>query len=1014
MRSNMLKSCSLKNFLFLREHGSSLTKPILKNGRSLTKWLETWLEEKATKGALAKECSLVGDPVAIFIIALSHDGRYMALLNRDHTVRIVNVASGRAVQTLKGHPRSPWTAEFHKTHPNIIATCCLAGQVRIWDLLSGNCDMWLSPGKYSVPSIALHPTAKILLIAYGHNVLLWNWEVSMEPQLFAGSKRPCEKVRWVKFDSTGDMFYTGITTSTEYDWHNLRRASSIVDVNLQSTVRSQTAGRARNHYQSSLNADISLGEMLGNPLEISNDLLAQQGFGDGTPDVYHAATAYSQLHQIHTSENSLHETNALRCSNLSYSTCEGPGTVSQRSPHGHSLFQPSSPSTQGSIPTDASRQRILTFQNPRNVDLPDSTTPDASLMTESSPDSPQHRTIGATNLNNAIPFLPARQTGSSVNGFSSKKKELSYSQGQHSASPSGMSNGACKSSTSCNVSSSSQAQHSMRVDESSRNKDKLSNSQNELCKSRNASSNNKGKASIHKNGLSIRDEHSISKVGSSSNKHNSSAKTEQSHKQKTLASSLGGPSTATESLLQPSESGSSSRPGLSTHSVLDASVFGVSLQTDSLSARPVPSNSSMARSLATATPTIRRPQNSLAFFEPNVAVEAAQQAEQQDLMAAGSRVWSDVLKLVSCLEGPQGPRVFSSRLTDLLARLEIIVQQEEMAPIGSQMPTRTSLLKNLYDAVLRANSSSQHSEPINARIQDVLDKLRDLSNPLDMGDNMSSDPGSLIDVNADVGSRTSGSNAEGRLRSSRSVGVSTSETGRNGDLSPVLIGHVRPDGLRLRLNYAPGPPDVTNGSDTMPQRIQRWRLDDQVTNLDDCDNVILHRCRIHNDAAIDISQDGSMLAVFVKNPTTAHCPGVSRSDSMLRLVSLREESLGDVLHQEALGKPPVSVSFSPLNGYIAVGFVNSHPLSLSRDHAMLRYDIYKVPEARSLRLKLVKSVTTTLRNENRVMVNCLKWLLMPGQGLVVGTNNGKVVIYHTMSSDKSNQNTGAARLIDLR
>ena len=63
--------------------------------------------------------------------------------------------------------------------------------------------------------------------------------------------------------------------------------------------------------------------------------------------------------------------------------------------------------------------------------------------------------------------------------------------------------------------------------------------------------------------------------------------------------------------------------------------------------------------------------------------------------------------------------------------------------------------------------------------------------------------------------------------------------------------------------------------------------------------------QIHNDAGVDISQDGSILGVFVKNPNTAQCPGIHRGavhDSMLRLISLREESLGVVLHQVTLSK----------------------------------------------------------------------------------------------------------------
>lgn len=60
--------------------------------------------------------------------------RRMATLHGDHTIRIVDVATGHNLQTLVGHPRSPWTVEFHKSHPNILASGCLGGQVRIWDL----------------------------------------------------------------------------------------------------------------------------------------------------------------------------------------------------------------------------------------------------------------------------------------------------------------------------------------------------------------------------------------------------------------------------------------------------------------------------------------------------------------------------------------------------------------------------------------------------------------------------------------------------------------------------------------------------------------------------------------------------------------------------------------------------------------------------------------------------------------------------------------------------------------
>ena len=63
-------------------------------------------------------------------------------------------------------------------------------------------------------------------------------------------------------------------------------------------MRRERAARARSQYQASLNANISLGEMLGNPLEISNDLLAQSQTNNTSMDVYHAATTFAQLHRV--------------------------------------------------------------------------------------------------------------------------------------------------------------------------------------------------------------------------------------------------------------------------------------------------------------------------------------------------------------------------------------------------------------------------------------------------------------------------------------------------------------------------------------------------------------------------------------------------------------------------------------------------------------------------------------------------------------------------------------------
>ena len=35
--------------------------------------------------------------------------------------------------TLVGHPRTPWTVKFHPSDPNMVASGCLGGELRIWD-----------------------------------------------------------------------------------------------------------------------------------------------------------------------------------------------------------------------------------------------------------------------------------------------------------------------------------------------------------------------------------------------------------------------------------------------------------------------------------------------------------------------------------------------------------------------------------------------------------------------------------------------------------------------------------------------------------------------------------------------------------------------------------------------------------------------------------------------------------------------------------------------------------------
>ena len=58
----------------------------------------------------------------------------MASSHGDHTVRIVDCKTGDCVDTLRGHPRTPWCLTFHPSSNQLLASGCLGGQVRVWNL----------------------------------------------------------------------------------------------------------------------------------------------------------------------------------------------------------------------------------------------------------------------------------------------------------------------------------------------------------------------------------------------------------------------------------------------------------------------------------------------------------------------------------------------------------------------------------------------------------------------------------------------------------------------------------------------------------------------------------------------------------------------------------------------------------------------------------------------------------------------------------------------------------------
>ncbi|XP_015428682.1 PREDICTED: activating molecule in BECN1-regulated autophagy protein 1-like [Dufourea novaeangliae] len=155
------------------------------------------------------KCNLPGIPRTTFLMVFSPDGTKMASTHGDHNVYITEIATLKTVQTLSGHPRTPWSIAFYPASSHILASGCLGGQVRVWDL-NGGSKVWITKNQKPIASLVFHPTERLLVIATSNKIYFWDWTVS-EPYVVAMTGTYEEKVRYVAFDNLGCKLITGIS-----------------------------------------------------------------------------------------------------------------------------------------------------------------------------------------------------------------------------------------------------------------------------------------------------------------------------------------------------------------------------------------------------------------------------------------------------------------------------------------------------------------------------------------------------------------------------------------------------------------------------------------------------------------------------------------------------------------------------------------------------------------------------------------------------------------------------------
>lgn len=184
---------------------------------------------------------------------------------------------------------------------------------------------------------------------------------------------------------------------------------------------------------------------------------------------------------------------------------------------------------------------------------------------------------------------------------------------------------------------------------------------------------------------------------------------------------------------------------------------------------------------------------------------------------------------------------------------------------------------------------------------------------------------------------------------------------------------------------------VLPGHTCIDYRIQCWDFShDLLPNIKDAQsNVVVSKCRIHNDASVDISYDGLSLACLIPIDSNNYASSVN-----LTLYSLAKPTFAKCLSTWTFGSNAISVSFSPRASHIVVGLTCQHRM-LHNESEMEIAQVFKLETEKSSGgydfLKHVRNIAVS-RGDDLMSVNSIRWLPRPGQGFIYGTNRGQLII----------------------
>lgn len=177
----------------------------------------------------------------------------------------------------------------------------------------------------------------------------------------------------------------------------------------------------------------------------------------------------------------------------------------------------------------------------------------------------------------------------------------------------------------------------------------------------------------------------------------------------------------------------------------------------------------------------------------------------------------------------------------------------------------------------------------------------------------------------------------------------------------------------------------------LTHRIQSWDFDKgHIPDLRDSNsNLVVNEARIHNDASVDISEDGSILVTLI--------PSNMPMTTVVGVYGLKPNyNRGRCYATYSLESSAVSVSLSPTSRYLLVGLaVRTGRLTLSPTERTLMGQIFRIQlphERNGERGRLVHRKDLHQTEQGQTSLNCIRWIPVAGQGIVYATNTGLLKI----------------------